>query len=72
MCPGHDGSFIRIWRQMADEGRCDEEGGRQYERIYREWVAQGRPFPVREFIWREAHVIPGLDDSDFSGVNPLR
>jgi len=50
--------FDRVWRAMAEEGGCDVQGGEQYRRVRSEWLEEGRPENMREFIRRR--VDPGL------------
>jgi hypothetical protein len=47
--------FDNWWRQLAVRGSCDALGGREYCRVYREWVAMGRPPDVRAFILESAN-----------------
>lgn len=54
--------FDRVWRVMAEEGSCGEQGGEEYGRVRSEWLEEGRPANMREFIRRRAD--PRVGDED--------
>ena len=41
--PNHQApDFEAAWRKLSDEGKCDPVGGKEYKRIRKEWLTDGR------------------------------
>lgn len=38
------------WQLCADRGECDASDGKEFRRVYREWVKAGRPARIKVFI----------------------
>ena len=34
--------FEAAWRKLSDEGKCSSVGGKDYKRILKEWLEEGR------------------------------
>lgn len=45
-----DAHFRAMWRSIARCGGCDSIDGMEYERVHRQWVNDGRPGPVSNYI----------------------
>lgn len=43
-------AFLAVWAKLARLFVCDEAGGKEQERVLREWVAAGRPAAIEPFI----------------------
>jgi hypothetical protein len=42
--------FVRTWCMLAGQGECDAVGGAESFRVFRAWLAAGRPTRVARFI----------------------
>ena len=47
--------FRIVWQVLSFVGKCDQYGGAEYRRVFREWIDAGYPLPVAEFIVRRAN-----------------
>lgn len=56
--------FRREWKDAALAGSCDAEGGAEWARVSREYVAAGCPADIRAFILTRANI-----SSDEAGPN---
>lgn len=50
--------FYRAYERLAEEGKCDAAGGREYQRVRQEWKDAGRPDDMDGFIIKRANVSP--------------
>jgi len=50
--------FNSVWLALEELGYCDDLGGMQYQRIYREWIAQHIK-SIEAFIKKNANELPG-------------
>lgn len=55
----HDKEFDRLWRELAEIGRCDSLGSMEYRRVFAEWIDAGRPEPIVPFIVTRANATVG-------------
>lgn len=46
--------FAACWDELVDHGMFDDRGGAQYRRLRAEWVHDGRPVRIMEWL-RDAH-----------------
>jgi hypothetical protein len=51
-------TFWQAWKRLERWGRCDGWGGAECRRVYREWLAAGKPFPAAAFIAVAANLGP--------------
>jgi hypothetical protein len=51
-------AFDAIYARLAAIGACDGLYGREYQRVYAEWVQSERPSDTEAFIRRRANAIP--------------
>lgn len=51
--PAGEWYFKLVWNMLAEAGVCDAWNAAECRRVFREWVAAGRPNGLRAFI-REA------------------
>lgn len=75
--PATRSGFQRAYQDLSGAGVCDAPGGVEYHRIWAEWHAADRPYPIEAFIRERANVGPwlvALDESpcDLSGEEPGR
>jgi len=54
--PEAEQRFYAAWKRCARLSQCDAWGGAECRRVYREWIAAGRPALVVSFIRRRANV----------------
>jgi len=47
--------FRYHWRALSARWKCDSIDGMEYRRVYAEWIKAGRPYPIRDFILRQAN-----------------
>jgi len=50
--------FRCVWQSMESTGEADAIDGHEYRRIYRAWVAAGKPPRIAVFIRRCANIGP--------------
>ena len=50
--------FDSFWIPLSREGKCDGWGGMEYQRVYSEWIAEGKPPFVEDFIILHANGYP--------------
>lgn len=48
--PASAAFFNEAWRRCSKEGWCDEFDGKEYQRIFLEWIQAGKPYDVWMFI----------------------
>jgi hypothetical protein len=53
--------FLRTWRALASKGFCDGEGSREFFPIRKQWIADGMPADVENYIKKRANMLPFLD-----------
>ncbi len=53
--------FRKAYERLSKQGRCDEPGGSEYERVFSEWVADGCTPEVELFIGVYANSPPPID-----------
>lgn len=56
--------FQGVWEQCEEWGECDAYGGEECMRVLYEWVEQGFPRPVCEFIARRAKIGPTGEEGE--------
>lgn len=47
--------FRDVYEKLAAIGKCDYPGGREYQRVLKEWLSLGRPSPIEQFIVTQAN-----------------
>lgn len=52
------GEFFAVYERLSKEGKCDIAGGMEYLRVLREWIEDGQPDDLDEFIYRRANIGP--------------
>jgi hypothetical protein len=51
--------FLAVWKRLARKGACDDAGGAEFRRVFREWIGAGHPLPVAHFIRNRANIPAG-------------
>jgi len=51
--------FYASWKLCAALGQCDAWHTAESKRIYREWIAAGKPARIMAFIRGRANSVPG-------------
>ena len=57
----HNDIFRTIWKMFAEAGVCDAIDGTEYQRVYKEWCADGDSEPIADFIKERANA-PGKEN----------
>lgn len=47
--------FIEVWKELSKQGMCDDAYGKEFFRVFREWLRQGKPKPLTTFIITNAN-----------------
>lgn len=50
--------FDEAYARLAEVGKCDSPFGKEYQRVLGEWLAEGKPEDIEEFIVRRANIRP--------------
>lgn len=51
--------FRIVWYALADKNKCDTWGGAELRRVLAEWLADGCPLPLVQFIAKHANAPAG-------------
>ena len=50
--------FLEAYERLAEDGKCDDPGGMECQRVFGEWELAGRPSDIDSFIRIRANWIP--------------